>query len=60
MYARWRGGSRTLYFVLANVDVRRGLDDVTREVEDHLDDILQAFLYMAEEGLSSRENESGM
>jgi hypothetical protein len=34
------GVSRTLYFVLADVDVRGRLDDGTCEVEDHLGDSL--------------------
>ena len=33
-----RGGSRTLYFVLADVDVRGRLDNSACEVEDHLED----------------------
>jgi hypothetical protein len=32
------GGSRTLYFVLADVDVRRRLDDGAGKVEHHLED----------------------
>jgi hypothetical protein len=44
-----QGGSRTLYFVLADVDVRRGLDDVACEVEDHVDGILQSCPYWVEE-----------
>jgi hypothetical protein len=54
-----RGGSRTLYFVLADVDVRRGLDDVAREVEDHVAGILQSCLFV-EGVVSNRGNKSGM
>jgi hypothetical protein len=35
-----RDGSRTLYFVLADVDVRGRLDDGACEVEDHVEDSL--------------------
>lgn len=35
-----RGGSCTLYFVFADVDVRCGLDDVACEVVDHLEDLM--------------------
>lgn len=38
----WQGGSRTLYFVFTDIDVRRGLDDVTCEVVDHGDGVLQS------------------
>ena len=38
-----RDGSRTLYFVLADVDVRRRLDDGACEVEHHLEDCLPCF-----------------
>ena len=39
-----RGGSRTLYFVLADVNVRRRLDDSACEVEDHLESTSLAVL----------------
>ena len=41
-----RGGSRTLYFVLADVDVRRGLDDVAGEVVDHGHGFVQSCLFV--------------
>lgn len=34
-----RGGGRTLYFVFADVNVRRRLDNSACEVEHHLEDM---------------------
>ena len=39
-----QGGSRTLYFVFADVNVRRGLDDVAGEVVDHVVGVSQSLL----------------